>query len=40
MHLTPSIVDLGFLYSKLSYVFYWEYSLKKLKIRYCRSCWK
>ena len=27
----PLIVDLGFLYLKLSQVFYWQYSLKKFK---------
>jgi len=34
----PPIVDLGFLYPKLSKIFYWQFSLKKLKIWCCRSC--
>ena len=36
--LVPPIVDLEFLYPKLSQIFYWCYSLKKLKIWCCRSC--
>ena len=36
--LMPLIVDLGFLYPKFSQIFYRQYSLKKLKIRCCRSC--
>ena len=39
MHRVPPIVDLGFLYPKLSQIFYQQYSLKKLKIWYCRSCY-
>ena len=35
--LVPPIVDLGFLYSKLSQIFHQQYSLKKLKIWYYRS---
>ena len=39
VHLVPPILDLGFLYPKLSKVFYWQYFLKNLKIRCCRSCY-
>ena len=38
MHLVPPIVDIGFLYPKLSKVFYRQYSLKNFKIWCCRSC--
>ena len=41
VHLVPPNVDLGFLYPKLSQIFYWQYFFKKLRIRYCRSwCYK
>ena len=36
--LVPPIVGLGLLYLKLSQIFYRQYSLKKLKIWYYRSC--
>ena len=38
VHLVPLMVDLGFLYPKLSQVIYWQYFLKNLKIRCCKSC--
>ena len=38
VHLVPPIVDLGFLYPYISQIFYQQSSLKKLKIRCCRSC--
>ena len=38
VHIVPPIVDLGFLYPKLSKFFYWQYYLKKLKIWCCRGC--
>ena len=41
VHLVPPIVHLGFLYPKLSKIFYRQYSLKKLKIWCCRNyCYK
>ena len=41
VHLVPPNVDLGFLYPKLSQIFYWQYFFKKLRIWYCRSwCYK
>ena len=38
VHRMPPIVDKGFLYPKLSQIFYRCFFFKKLKIRYCRSC--
>ena len=38
VHIVPRIVHLSFLYPKLSQIFFWQYSLKIFKIRYCKSC--